>query len=77
MGILAHNTHATFNGIGSVLAARSAGGLISTVMWGILQNLINNYQDLILTTGFILSAIRRKLKKMSFSCYINSMFISL
>ncbi len=76
MGILAHNTHVTFNGIGSALAARSAGGLISNIVCGFLQNFVNNYQDLMLTIGFILSAIRTT-EQISFSYHINSMFIFL
>jgi hypothetical protein len=58
MEILAHNINVTFNGIASVLASASAGGLITNIFFGIFQNLINNYSDLMIAIVFFLSALR-------------------
>ncbi|UJR19827.1 hypothetical protein I4U23_022960 [Adineta vaga] len=57
MTILAHNIQVTFNGIASVLASGSAGGLITNIFCGIFQNFTNNYSELMLTTGFFLSTL--------------------
>ncbi len=58
MGVLAYNIHVTYNGIASALASRSAGGFLNNVVCGIFQRFVNNYQDLMLTIGFIVPTIR-------------------
>ena len=58
MEILAQNIHVTFNGMASVLASASAGGLITNIFYGIFQNCINNYSDVMLAIVFFLSALR-------------------
>jgi len=57
MGILAHNTHVTYNGIASALAARSGGYFVANILCGVFQNTVKNYPDLILAASFFLSAI--------------------
>ena len=47
MGILAHNTHVTYDGIASTLASRSGGTLIAYMSCAIFQKIVKNYSDLI------------------------------
>jgi hypothetical protein len=74
IGILAHNTHVTYSGIATALASASAGWLITNILCGVLQNIFNNYQDLMLSMGFFLRAISI-IKQTCFSCFVNSIFI--
>ncbi|CAF0728307.1 unnamed protein product [Adineta steineri] len=53
MGILAHNTHVTFNGMATALALRSIGSLLGNVFCGIFQKITKSYSDLLLTVAFI------------------------
>ncbi|CAF1271268.1 unnamed protein product [Adineta ricciae] len=57
MTILAHNIQVTFNGIATVLAFGSVGGLITNLFCGIFQNFTANYPELMLTTAFLLTAL--------------------
>jgi hypothetical protein len=75
MGILAHNTHVTFNGIASALASRSAGSLISNILCGIFQKVVKNYPDLMLAIAFFIPAIGTT-EQNSYSYHINIMCIS-
>jgi hypothetical protein len=75
MGILAHNTHVTYNGIASALAAAAAGGLLTNILCVICQKLVNSHLDLILAAFFGLHAIR-KIEQISFSYYINSICVA-
>ena len=58
MGMLAHNTGVTYKGIVTALASGSIGGLVTNLLCGFLQKLVNNYQDMMLVTAFLLRAIR-------------------
>ena len=58
MGTLARNTGVTYNGMATALAAGSIGALITTITCGFLQNLVNNYQDVMLVLAFFFRAIR-------------------
>ncbi|CAF1426946.1 unnamed protein product [Adineta steineri] len=68
MTILAHNIQVTFNGMATVLASASAGGLITNIICGIFENFINNYSELMLTTAFFMSALL-----MSMIPFVNSL----
>jgi hypothetical protein len=68
MGILAHNSHVTYNGIASALAAAAAGGLLTNILCVICRKLVSNHLDLILAVFFGLHAIR-KIEQISFSFY--------
>ncbi len=57
MIILAHNTHVTYNGIATALAARSGGYLIANIICAIFQKIVMNYSELVLATSFFLPAI--------------------
>ncbi|CAF0918842.1 unnamed protein product [Adineta steineri] len=70
MTILAHNIQVTFNGMATVLASASAGGLITNIICGIFQNFINNYSELMLTTAFFMSALL-----MSMIPFVNSLLL--
>ncbi len=50
--------HVTYNGIGTALAVRSAGGLLTNILCGIFQKFVKNYPDLMLTISFFLPAMR-------------------
>lgn len=56
--MLAHNTNVTFYGIATALSAWSVGNLVTNIVFGFLQNLLNNHRDLMLTIAFFLRAIR-------------------
>jgi hypothetical protein len=76
MGIIAHNTHVTFNGIGSALASGSAGGLLTNIFCGIFQKSVKNHLDFMLVMAFFLRAIRT-IEQTLCSYHINNIFISL
>lgn len=77
MSVLAHNNHVTFNGMATALVSSSFAALFTNICCGIFQDFINDYQDLILTMGFLLRAIRTIKENLFFSYYINNIFISL
>ncbi|CAF1110021.1 unnamed protein product [Adineta ricciae] len=58
MRILAYNTHVTFNGIGTALALRSAGGLSGNTLGGVFQKVIQNHADLLQTISVITLSLR-------------------
>jgi hypothetical protein len=47
MGILAYNIHVTYSGIATVLASRTAGGLLTNIVCGVFQKFVNNSFDTI------------------------------
>jgi hypothetical protein len=76
MGILAYNIHVTYSGIATALASRTAGGLLNNIVCGVFQKFVNNYQDLMLTIGFIVPAISTT-DLIFYSRFINSLLILL
>ncbi len=76
MGILAYNIHVTYSGIATVLASRTAGGLLTNIVCGVFQKFVNNSQDLMLTIGFLVPAISTT-DLIFYYCFINSLLISL
>jgi hypothetical protein len=77
MGILAHNTHVTYNGIASALASGSVGGLTTNILCGsVFQNFVNHHVDVMIAVGLFLRAICT-IKQTPFSFSMNSIFVSL
>ena len=60
MSILATNIQVTYSGMGSVLAARSAGYLIANLLGAVLQIIVKNHSEGLLFCAFILPAIGKK-----------------
>jgi hypothetical protein len=57
MPILAENTKTHYNGMGSVLASRSAGYLAGNILGIFLQNIVTRHSEGLLICAFILPAI--------------------
>ncbi len=77
MGILAHNTHVTFNGIATALASGNVGWLATNILCGFFQNIVNKYQDLMLSMSFFLRAISIIKQTCFLFCFVTSIFIFL
>ena len=57
MSILVANIGGVYSGIGSALAARSAGYFVANVLGVFLQNVVKQHSDALLASAFILPAI--------------------
>ena len=57
MSAVAANVDVAFSGMGSVLASRGAGYLVSTIFVLILPNIFKKHSEALLACAFILPAI--------------------
>jgi len=57
MKIITENIRVDFSGIGSALAARSAGYFVANILGAILQNIVKKHSEGLLVCAFILPAI--------------------
>lgn len=77
MGILAHNTNVTFNGMATALSFGSIGGLVSNILCGIFQDSITKQQDFYIALAFFLRALRTMIELLISSSILNKIFVSL
>ena len=56
--MLAYNTHATFNSVGTALSLRSASRLLGNILGGVFQKVIQNHVDLLFEISFIILSLR-------------------
>ena len=57
MPVLAANLRVTFNGMGSVLASRSAGYLTANILGATFQRIVKNHSEGLLFCAFMLPAV--------------------